>query len=204
MGEQTLARRYARALLEVARERKEIAAVGAEIRAVAQVYGDLGARKAGEPDLRSLVTDPSRPVAARRELLVKVFGGRVSDLVLRFLILLLEKKRFGVVAEIADAYDHLADEAQGVARARVTTFRSLGDLQRVQLIDRLRRLTDRPTVVLEETVDPEILGGLFVRIGDQVIDGSIRGRLRRLRERLVIREEDLASAAAAMAGEGME
>lgn len=197
MAQRTLAKRYARALLQVAAEKNEIGRVAEDLRGVADAYCAV-------PELRLLVASPARSRDAKKAALARLFSGKVADVVLRFLAVVLEKKRFSAIEEIASAYDDLADEAQGIARARVTTFAPLGEAQRKALTERLGRLTDRTTVVLAESVDAEILGGIVVRIGDQVLDGSIRGRLRKLRERLIIREEDRATAAAAMAGEVIE
>jgi len=195
MIQRTLAKRYARALLEVARERKEVKRVHEEIDAVAALWRAV-------PELRTLVHDPARPRARKQEMLERALAGKVSALVQRFLAVLLDHGRFAAIEEVAHALRELSDEAQGIARARVTTFKPLAKAQKEALVARLVRLTDRPTVELEETVDPSVLGGLLVRIGDQVLDGSIRGRLRRLYDQLIMREAERAAAAAAMAAEG--
>jgi F-type H+-transporting ATPase subunit delta len=192
MSERTLAKRYARALLEVASERGVITPVEEELHAIAAVHRDV-------PELDLLLRDPARPLEAKRALLERAFQGKVSDLVLHFLTVVLEKGRFSAIEEIAKTYDDLSDEAQGVARVHVTTYSPLGEEQRAALTRKLQGLTARPNIVLQETVDPSILGGVIVRIGDQVVDGSVRGRLRSLRERLVVREDQVAAAAMAMA-----
>jgi F-type H+-transporting ATPase subunit delta len=191
MGERTLAKRYARALLSVAREKKVVDKVEDELHGVAQAW-------AGSPELRSALGDPSRSREAKRKLLEKLFGGRVSDVTLRFMGLLLEKKRFGLMADIAASYEELSDAAQGIARAKVTAFMPLDDAQRKALVQKLGKLIERQKIEVVETVDPSILGGVIVRVGDQVVDGSVRGRLRALRELLLVREDQIAAAAAGM------
>lgn len=196
MGERTLAKRYARALLEVAKERNEIDRVENELHAVARLWATV-------PELRLVLGDPARSRAEKQSILEKLFAARVSHVVLRFLAIVLEKGRFARIEEIAAIYDELSDELQGIARARVTSAMPLEPGERDALVARLRKFTERPNVILDEKVDPDLLGGVIVRIGDQVIDGSVRGRLRALRERLIVREEERATAAMAMALEAL-
>src|SRR5476649_143969 len=113
MAERTLAKRYARALLEVAREQKILDKVEDELHGVAGAWR-------GSAELRYAIGDPSRSREAKRAILQKLFGARVSDVVLKLLGLLLRKKRFAHIEEIAQTYDELADAARGIARAKVT------------------------------------------------------------------------------------
>ncbi len=192
----TLAKRYARALLDVAKERGIVDRVEQELHAVAATWS-------AAPELRALVRHPGLDRARKRAAIENAFRGRVCDLLARFLDLLVEKDRFDAIEDIARLYDDLSDEWQGIARAHVTVYAELTDAQRRALIERLQKFTDRPKVMLRETVDPDILGGIVVRIGDEVIDGSVRGRLARLRERLIVREaEREAAAMVAASGRG--
>jgi F-type H+-transporting ATPase subunit delta len=182
-AERTLAKRYARALLEVALERKRVDEVEAELYAVADLYEQAR-------DFRTVVLHPALPMARKRELLGKTLGGKVQDFVLRFLRLLLEKGRLRYIREIAAQYDDLSDELQGLVKARVRAFLPLKPEQRRALEEKLMRFAGRRRVILHEAVDRSLLGGIVVRIGDDVLDGSVAGRLRKMREHLLRREHE--------------
>ena len=193
-GERTLAKRYARALLDVAREASKIDEVERDLFGLAEAWD-------ATRDLRTVIAHPSVPMDRKKRSVRAVFQGKVADLTLRFLDLLIDKKRMGLLPKIAEAYDEASDELQGIAKARVRAFMPLSDAQRAKLTERLRAFTRRPNIQLAETVDPSLLGGLVVKIGDQVLDGSVAGRLRKLRGRLVLREDERAQQAAAAAAE---
>ena len=116
--------------------------------------------------------------------LKRVFNGEVSDLVLRFLLVLNTKRRLGRLDDIADAFTEIAHVRFG--RIEVDVFTSGGNVeadQLKQLSERIKaRLGREP--VFHQYVDKSMIGGLVLRIGDELIDGSVRGRLRRLREEL--------------------
>jgi F-type H+-transporting ATPase subunit delta len=86
----------------------------------------------------------------------------------------------------------MADESRGVARAEVTTAVPLDDQRRRRVIEGLARIVGRDDVTITERVDPEIIGGVIARVGDRLIDGSTRARLRSLRNELAVRPADVA------------
>jgi len=182
MAERTVAKRYARALLGVAAERKVVDDVERDLYAVAEVYR-------AAPEVAAALADPSLTRARKVALIRRAFEGRVVPLVLEFLALLVEKRRFALVAEIAELFDDLSDELQGVIKVRVKTYLPLKPPQRERLLERLKGFTSREPILHEE-VDSEILGGIVVRIGDDLIDGSVRGRMRMLKERLVLLSDE--------------
>jgi F-type H+-transporting ATPase subunit delta len=195
MTERTLAKRYASALLDVTEERGEVDRVEQELHALADLWSRVS-------ELRTLIRHPTIARDRKAAALAAALGGKLSETTLRFATVLLEKGRFELIADIAALYDDLSDEHQGIARIQVTTSKALDDAQRAALVAQLQKFTARPRIVLKEAVDPDILGGVIVRFGDQVIDGSIRARLRDLRERLVVREREREAAAQAMVASG--
>ena len=98
--------------------------------------------------------------------------------------LMLRRGRIQELPRLAAEFRRLDDERQGVARASVTSTLPLEPDELQALKERLARSTDR-RVELDLTVDPSLLGGLVVRLGDRLVDGSVRSRLERLRNRLV-------------------
>ena len=107
----------------------------------------------------------------------------VTSAQLNLFRLLRRKSRLGLGPDIASFFRELVDDERGVARAVVTSAVELEPERRVQLVRRLAEQTGRQ-VTVEMQVDPSILGGLIVRIGDRLVDGSTRARLRSLRSQL--------------------
>jgi F-type H+-transporting ATPase subunit delta len=197
-GERTLARRYARALLDVAREQ------GADaINEVEQDLYGLADLWESSPELRTVIGHPKLTRDRKRAAVTAALEGKVQPLTIRFVSVLVEKGRLDVIRDIALEFDAASDEAQNVAKAKVATYLPLAEAQRAKLEERLRAFTARARVVIEETVDPSLLGGIVVRIGDQVLDGSVAGRLRKMRERVVLRDEERAQQATAAAAQAL-
>jgi F-type H+-transporting ATPase subunit delta len=175
--QEATARRYAKALYSLAVERGETEAAGRELGAV------MGAVASSE--LRSRVMNPWIPGTAKRAAMIEVANGLgVSKLVRDFVGLLATRGRLDHLAEIAAAYRDLVDESLGRVRAEVRTAVPLTDSERQQLADRLARGLGGKQVILQEVVDPELLGGFIAQVGSRVLDGSLDGQLARIRERL--------------------
>ena len=128
------------------------------------------------------LTSPVEPAEKKQAVLAELLPG-VSAEVQRFLAILARRDRLELVPEITTQFRRLVNEARGIAVAQVTTAVAIDDRQKAVIASRLGRRFGK-TVVLEERIDPSILGGVIAQIGDTVIDGSIRGRLERLRRTL--------------------
>lgn len=169
------ARRYARAVFELAQEQKGIEAwqrrLG-EVHALVEV-----------PELRAVLANRAIPAEARARLLRESGAGALDDDALHLAEVLLENGRLDQVEGVVDEFDRLVDAAEGRVRAKATTAVDLSDAERSSLE---RELSDRfgGKVRLETEVDPDILGGLVVRVGDHLVDASVRTRLQQLRRRL--------------------
>lgn len=172
-----VARKYALALFRAALRREVLDPVGADLDSIVRMLR-------GEPQLAKVLAAPDVPAAEKRKLAAGVLAGRVGPVALEFVDLLLDKRRFGLLEAAAARYRELLEEERGMVRARAVTAVGLTDAERAGLLDKLQRVTGK-TVLMSETVDPEILGGVVVTVGVQIIDGSVRGALRELRERLL-------------------
>jgi F-type H+-transporting ATPase subunit delta len=106
-----------------------------------------------------------------------------SDLVKNFLRLLLSKERMNALPEIVDYYDRLCDEISNVIRASITTARPLGEEAVKRLVAALKRMTSKD-VKADVVHDASLVGGLVVRVGDLVLDGSVKTQLAGLTESL--------------------
>ena len=128
------------------------------------------------------LTSPVVPAEKKRAVLTELLPG-VSPEVGRFLAILARRDRLELVPEIAQGFRRLLNEYRGVAVATVTTAIPIDERQKATIANRLGQRVGK-TVTVETHVDPSILGGVIAQIGDNVIDGSVRGRLERLRRAL--------------------
>jgi F-type H+-transporting ATPase subunit delta len=179
MREAIVARRYALALYRAAGR-------AGRIEAVSEDLAGLGALMAGlEGDVRfQKYLESPRATEAKRALLRRAFQGRISDLSLAFLELLLEKKRLAHLPEIVKRFQEYDRQQKGIVRAVVRTAMPLEADQLERLRKRLARLTGK-TIEVAGRVDPDILGGVVVTYENQIIDGSVRRGLDDLRETLM-------------------
>lgn len=177
MIDRTISKRYARALLDLAVQHQAVPQFEAEILNVAALYEAI-------PELRRTITHPVLSRSKKQEFVRATFGTRLSRYLVEFLCLLVEKNRGEYVPDIAAVFDGLADEYEGVVRADVRSARPLTDAQQAGLLARLTRLVSGRKVELRPALDPALLGGCVVQIGDTVLDGSLAHRLKTLRESL--------------------
>ncbi len=169
------ARRYAEAALSIAERDDSL-----ETWVVAL---ETAAGRLSVPELMRILADPARDVATRRGVAEQVLGEAVTDGPRNLVLLLIRRGRIELLPEVAVQLRRLYDQRRGVVGAIVTSAAPLTDPEVAALTARLARMTGG-RVNLDLQVDPDILGGIMVRIGDRLIDGSVRGRLERLRTQL--------------------
>ncbi|MEM8984397.1 MAG: F0F1 ATP synthase subunit delta [Pseudomonadota bacterium] len=176
---QTLARPYAQALFDLARETNALEQWSGAL--------DVARQIAGNADVLATIHRPSIGAEQRLELITGIANSLGDNHLLggssaegkNFLRLLLENDRFGVLPEIADHFEALKAETEQTVDATVTSASELGGDQLAKIRDALAsRLGQRVTVT--NVVDPELIGGAVISAGDFVIDGSVRSRLARL------------------------
>lgn len=173
---ESVARNYAEALLALAGQHNAAESWGALLRQIANaVSSDL--------QLARFLESPRIAAAQKSEVLAKALGEHVPRLFLRFLQQLVRNRRQMLIPTIADEYETLRDAANGIVHARVTVARAADDEEARLIAERLSSTTGK-TVVPHFAVDPAILGGVIVRMGDTVMDGSLRRKLALLRRRM--------------------
>jgi F-type H+-transporting ATPase subunit delta len=172
----TAARRYAEAAFEVAMRDSTLAEWRSEL--------DLAAAVAGDERVLGLLTNPAVPTERRAKVLDEMLGERVSRPVLNLVQLMLRRHRIEELPRVAAEFGRLDDDRQGITHAIVTSATALDPDEIRALTARLEQSTGG-RIALDVAVDPSLLGGLVVRVGDRLIDGSVRGRLERLRNQLI-------------------
>ncbi|MBP6965011.1 MAG: ATP synthase F1 subunit delta [Armatimonadetes bacterium] len=176
----TLARRYAGALFGVAKSADGIDVIDN----VESDLGLIGHSLQTMPRLAEALNHPLIPPARKKAIVSEVFGGRVQDVTLRFLLLVVEKRREAVLPDVEQEYVRLANEHRGLVSVSVTSAVPLEEDQIAALKAGLDGFTGKQTELVVR-VDPDIIGGVAVRIGDTVVDGSVRGYLASLREKML-------------------
>lgn len=176
MAELAVVRRYARALFDTAAKAGALDQVEQDLKGVHQVFATV-------PQLSRALGAPTIAASRKKDLLRNAFEQRVSALTLRFLELALTRRRQDIFRSIYPEFQRLANAARGIVPVRVQAAVPLTDAEREQLGTALAQRTGK-RIQLEVDVEPALLGGLVVRMGDVVIDGSVRTKLEQLHQRL--------------------
>jgi F-type H+-transporting ATPase subunit delta len=176
MRAQTVARNYAETLIALAVRARDASGWGAMIT-------DIASAVRRDRTLRRFLASPKIAPRLKKQVLAKALDDRVPRNFLRYLDALIDNRRQTLIPEIAVAYADLLEEKEGRVHAEVTVARALGADGEGSIARNLSRALGK-TVVPHLSVDPAILGGVVVRVGDTVIDGSVRRRLALLRRRL--------------------
>ncbi len=185
MIERRIVRRYASALFAAASKADAVDQVESDLGLVSYtLFGGDIISPPNKVTLWEALVSPMLPPERKHEILSGVFEGKVSEITLSYLKLCVDKRREEVIPETESEYIALANEARGIIEAEVTSAAELSEDQERRLVAKLSQTTGKQ-VELAKKVDPALIGGLLVRMGDTVIDGSIRGQLEAIRERLL-------------------
>jgi F-type H+-transporting ATPase subunit delta len=168
-------RRYAQAILELATEHGDIDRWLDDLRVMRTVLA--------EPKMAGFLENPKISLESKRQVIERGFAQ--FDVLRRNLIyLLISKHRTEIIDKVCSEFERLYNDMRGIADADVSTAVAVSDGETSAIAQRLSQVTGKQ-VNLRLTVDPSLIGGFVARIGDQLIDGSVKGRLTALRERLV-------------------
>lgn len=176
-----IAARYARAFAEVATEHK------LDPEQTVQELDDLGQLFTENRELHELFLNPAVPHEDKLKLLdaiIKKMGG--GKLLRNFLAVLIDQRRIGLMAEIAREFREQFDERVGIADAQVSSARELSPAEKKTLEAQLTTVTGK-RIRARYAEDPGLMGGVVVRIGSTIYDGSVRGRLQKMKEQITAR-----------------
>lgn len=169
-----LARRHAQAIFQLALQQKTLEQWRADLRRLVQVLTD--------EELVHFWDNPRIRLDDKLSVLKQALQG-ISPLVLNLAGLIMARGRLGIVSDLVAEYDSLVDAYNGIEHAEITTAVPLDDATQQRLSRELGEALDKK-VTVKPSVEPAIIGGMIVRIGDRVIDGSVRTRLESLRRGL--------------------
>jgi F-type H+-transporting ATPase subunit delta len=167
---------YARALFEAAQEKGRLQQVAADLAALAGALEDV-------PDLRSFLRNPGVEPAGKADVLAEITSG-ADELVRNFVRVVAEKGRAGEIGVINEELEALVAREQNRLALELTTAYELSDKEAASIVRSIEKASGRK-VEATRTVDPDLIGGVVLTVGSFLADGSIRGRLERLRRELV-------------------
>ncbi len=167
---------YAQALLEIGREDGTLKELDSEMNALGGIFAD-------NPEFVSVLNSPTVTEAEKLELIRSVFGGKISETALNFLCVLAEKNRIGYISGIAEELRRGYYEDAGIAEVTVITAAALKDEQKQRLKEKLAAMYGK-SIILKEKTDPSIMGGMIVRCGDRMLDGSVKTKLENMQKQI--------------------
>jgi F-type H+-transporting ATPase subunit delta len=173
----TAARRYAEAAFDLARGEEAVDGWADDLRLAATIVG--------EERIERVVDNPAIPLEERERAIDAAFEGKVREPVRRLVALLLRRGRGSLLPGVSREFDRLRNRERGIVTAVVTSAAPLSDEDLAAVRRRITAMRDATSVEIEQQVDPALIGGLMVRVGDRLIDATVRGRLERLRTQLV-------------------
>ena len=171
----TSGKRYAQAAFELALEKNELESWQQGLRKIADLTTD--------EELMALLQNPRLPFPAKKSLLEKRLG-EINPLTFNLALVLVSKGILRRGNDIFQQYNTLLDVHRGIERAKVTAALPLADEDQEAISRRLEKIVERK-VVIDAQVDPSIIGGFIAKVGDMLIDGSVRQRLETLKKSLV-------------------
>jgi F-type H+-transporting ATPase subunit delta len=170
---------YAEALMSLAKEQNLVEALDGDVQLILATLSD-------SDELKRFLSVPLVNASAKKSAIGSLFGDRVNSLTLRFLQLLVDRGRIVFLEPICLRFQALLREMNQIAFAEVTSAVPLSDEQQDTLRHRVIEMTGARAVELAIDVNPDLIGGVIIKVGSQVVDASIRGQLRRLTSNLVV------------------
>lgn len=164
----TIARPYAEAAFKLAREKANFPGWSDMLALLAAVAAD--------PQVQACINNPNLSARQLEGLILGIAGDRVDGLGRNFVQVLIVNSRLGLLPEIRELYENLRRDHEGILEARITSALPVGDDQLKQLIARLEKRYQR-TVRARVEIDPQLIGGVKIAVGDKVIDATVRGKL---------------------------
>ncbi len=176
MLNKSVARRYAEAFFSIAQDNNKIDEYQQELEKIVQAIKELDS-------LKEYLDHLLIPAKDKKEIISQIFAASISSVTLNFLLMVIDKKREAYIELIVEEYQDLADESRNIAKAQLISAHEVSEQEVKSLAEKLSASTGK-TVQLKQSVDPALIGGVKIRIGDQIIDGTVAKKLEMLRLQL--------------------
>lgn len=161
--------KYSQAMFDIAKEQNKLDEFGTQLKAVRDTFID-------NPELKKFMGSPLIPAVSKKNALKQIFASDVAPLVLQFLFVMVDRQRESAITEAIDSFVKLARAAQNIEIAKVRVVKALTKDEEKDLVAALERTTGKKIEPLYY-IDPSIIGGMVVQIGDRLIDGSLLRQL---------------------------
>jgi F-type H+-transporting ATPase subunit delta len=169
-----IAEPYAQALMSFARSQNLTEQFGESLRAIESLLEESS-------DFNEFITNPIIKDDDKKSILRRVMGDGTNPFLVNFFMLLVDKRRIVFLEAIVKQYLTLLRELNQTVLAEVTSAKELNDGQKQAVIEKVKVISSANNVELKATIDPELLGGVIIKVGSKVLDASIKGQLRRIR-----------------------
>ena len=177
MSQSTAAKRYALALFQLAQKNDQLAHVEEDLREVKAVFKENG-------DLQALLALPKLSADRKKEIIRELFAN-ANPLVVNILQVLIDSKRINETVAVATEFAALSNDAQGIADAKVFSTRPLTDVERTSISTAFAHKVGKQTLRIENEIDPSLIGGIRLQIGNRIFDSSVSAKLDRLKKQLI-------------------
>ena len=177
MSQSTVAKRYAEALFQYAQQHKAIAEISTDLKELAKAFVEA-------PELLALLQAP-KISSDKKKAMVSEILANAHTAVVNTLYILIDKKRINEVAEVAEEFQTLAAAAQGAAEATVFSTRALTDEERAEISAAFAKLVGMEKLEITNVIEPSLLGGIRVQIGNYIYDSTVAAKLEGLKRTLV-------------------
>lgn len=174
MLEKTVSKRWASALLLLAEKEEKVESIESQLLVMKDVF-------LKDNNFRTLLTHPKIQKSIKKNVLKKLIE---PGILLSFFELIIDKGRASLIPHMADAFDELADRSKGVVRVNVKSYSPLSDEVKSELIKNVSKIIGDKQVKLNVEVDRSLMGGLWVKVGDNLLDGSVLTKYSLLKEKL--------------------
>ena len=168
---------YAQAMMSVAEANDLTENFGEEFRSLLELFSNSG-------ELREFLGNPVIDSSDKKAVLRQIFSGENNSYLTNFFMLLVDRNRIVFLEEICQQYLELLRKRNGAVLAVVTSAMELSDAQRQAVSDKVKQMSNAQSAELQTVVDPDLIGGVIIKVGSQVLDASLRGQLRRISVRL--------------------
>ena len=171
-------KRYAEAFVNLAMEKNAIDSYQEDLKAVSEIYGN-------EEVLRTFLLNPENTLKTKKSVLTGIFEGKIQQAVLHLLLVLADKGRMSSLPGIYREYVRMANEKRSILNMTIYTAVPIEQAQIDSISEKFRALNRAASVKVLLEIDPSLIGGVKVAIGDKLYDGSVKGKLARLHASLV-------------------
>lgn len=175
-----LDRRYALALYSVAEEKGKVEEYINDLRTICDIIDN-------NHDFYEVIKHPQISTTQKKKTFIKIFKGNIDEDLLSFLLILIEKDRILFLREKLNQMENIYLEKHNTLKAKVKSVIPLTEEQRNRLNDKLQGKYNKK-IIIEEEIDKSIIGGLYVRVGNDVIDGTLKTKLHEMKELMLKRE----------------